>query len=860
MKVGHLFKQSFGLVIVVVFSVLNFSCESGPGPDPDVTYSLSGRVTSGGLGLSGVTISLSGPTTKTLTTGANGDYSTSGLSSGHYTVTPALSGQYFEPVSKSVNLSSANVSGVDFAEDLPPSIIINGPTAKTSCTTVSSSIEISGFASDDVTLDAVTWTNSRGGSGMASGKEDWTIANVALQTGDNVITVTATDVKGSASSDAITMVYNPDLEFLSSIHASPDVVFLNESTQLSFRVAIENNPNHYKNSVKLWRLDENNNPVSILTTLADDGNVSKGDDIASDGIYSGASTVSESQAGALRVRVSTDVLVSSSVVTAYSDIVKIPALAHLTDSQFAALLAMPDLTLQKFNTLKSSSNEDTAKSKTVEWLRSLPEVSSSGIAESGKGIWYVLHPGVLGGIFLHPAGTRGDIRIPYPPHRPRSSENVVLKPHQMAPHTYGALEAFPTAAAEDSYVGSNNVLIIGPYHTSFGSSSEGPDLETLFGDSDLPKFNVTTIYDDAADLEAFKTLHNYGIISIISHGDTFFNGVETDYQDQFEWDGAGAQVVILTQITATEDNRDTYERDMRKGRLAVTGGNNFAITPAFVSFYNESFPGSAVHAGSCRSLYNDTMASAFIAGGAKTYTGYTEYVASSYANNTAVTYWTSLVGGKTTSESHGDATTAWGSNDGGNPPAYFELRGSGDTKIQQTGIINGSFEENADGWTGVGDFRILAQLGPLAPTAGSLMSIISTGLGAVTDSSSEMAQTFAIPAGVTTLSFDYNVVSEEPMEWVGSSYDDQFEAALISPFGGTTIIAQESVNGSVWTQVTGINFYGGDSTTFMTGWKKVNFDVSAYAGQGAVTLKLRTWDRGDSIYDTAALIDNVVLK
>lgn len=649
MKKGQLNKRILGIFIVAIFSVLNFSCQAGPGLNPEMTYTISGRVTSSGMGLSGVTITVAGPVSRTLTTDANGEYSTSGLSSGNYTVSPALNGHNFEPLSKSVNISGANNSGVNFTEDLPPSIIIHGPTGKMSYTTVYSSIGISGFASDDVALDVVTWTNSQGGSGIASGKENWSIADIALLAGDNVITVTAIDQKGGTSNDIITIVFNPYLQFLSSLYASPDVIFLNEPTRLIFRIAIANNPNHHKDSVRILRLDESNNVLNILTALADDGNVLNGDDIASDGIYSGSVLLSEAQAGTLRVRASTDILVSSSILTAYSDIVNIGMLAHLTDNEFARLLAMPDQTLQKFETLGSSNNEDVARVMTVEWLRSLPEVSSAGIAESGKGIWYVLHPGVLGGIILHPAGTRGDSRIPYTPYRPQNADSkVVLKRRQEILNIHNTLESYRIAADEVSYVGSHNALIIGPYHTEFNSwnnSSEGTDLETLFGGSELPKFRVTTHYDDAADLEAFKTLHNYGLISIISHGDTFYNGVETEYQDQFKWDGDGAQVVILTSIVATEENRETYERDMLRGRVAVTNGNAFAITPAFVSFYNESFPSSVVHAGSCRSLYNDTMASAFVSAGAKTYTGYTEYVWSSYAENTAITYWTSLVGG-----------------------------------------------------------------------------------------------------------------------------------------------------------------------------------------------------------------------
>ncbi|NLD50598.1 MAG: M23 family metallopeptidase, partial [Clostridiaceae bacterium] len=159
------------------------------------------------------------------------------------------------------------------------------------------------------------------------------------------------------------------------------------------------------------------------------------------------------------------------------------------------------------------------------------------------------------------------------------------------------------------------------------------------------------------------------------------------------------------------------------------------------------------------------------------------------------------------------------------------------------------------GWTKSGDTRTITQLGPLVPTSGNNMAIISTGLGSTNNSNSWIEQKFYIPEGSNTLSFDYNLVSEEPMEFVGSRYDDKFQCTIVLS-KGTTVIAEESINTSVWLPVKGIDFYGGDSTSFMTGWKHLNFDVSQHQGQYA-TLKFHVWDVGDSAYDTAVLVDNI---
>lgn len=86
-----------------------------------------------------------------------------------------------------------------------PSITINSPTSNSTYSTSASSITLGGSASDSVGLAQVTWTNSRGGSGTASGTTSWSTGSIALQAGSNVITVTARDTAGNTSTDVITV-------------------------------------------------------------------------------------------------------------------------------------------------------------------------------------------------------------------------------------------------------------------------------------------------------------------------------------------------------------------------------------------------------------------------------------------------------------------------------------------------------------------------------------------------------------------------------------------------------------------------------------------------------------------------------
>ncbi|MGC4091205.1 MAG: carboxypeptidase-like regulatory domain-containing protein [Polyangiaceae bacterium] len=76
------------------------------------TYTLSGSVmTADGLGISGVTVKITGKASKQVTTDANGTYSFTGLASGSYTVSTTKTNCSFTPTSKTLTLSANTVVG-----------------------------------------------------------------------------------------------------------------------------------------------------------------------------------------------------------------------------------------------------------------------------------------------------------------------------------------------------------------------------------------------------------------------------------------------------------------------------------------------------------------------------------------------------------------------------------------------------------------------------------------------------------------------------------------------------------------------------------------------------------------------------
>src|SRR6267378_413540 len=100
--------------------------------------------------------------------------------------------------------------GTTPADTTVPTVSITSPTSLSSFTTTSSTVSLSGSASDNVGVASVTWKNlGTGATGSASGTGSWNIASVTLVTGTNQITVTAHDAGGNTGGATLTVTYNP---------------------------------------------------------------------------------------------------------------------------------------------------------------------------------------------------------------------------------------------------------------------------------------------------------------------------------------------------------------------------------------------------------------------------------------------------------------------------------------------------------------------------------------------------------------------------------------------------------------------------------------------------------------------------
>ncbi|HHT9114492.1 MAG: hypothetical protein HZA47_03230 [Planctomycetes bacterium] len=108
--------------------------------------------------------------------------------------------------------ASGNISDVAsdsiIVDTTPPTITIANPTSGSTYKTTSKTINISGIASDSTSeINNVVWSTGKGKDEMESKTISWTISNVDLLEGDNVITVKATDSLGNTGTATITITY-----------------------------------------------------------------------------------------------------------------------------------------------------------------------------------------------------------------------------------------------------------------------------------------------------------------------------------------------------------------------------------------------------------------------------------------------------------------------------------------------------------------------------------------------------------------------------------------------------------------------------------------------------------------------------
>jgi hypothetical protein len=86
-----------------------------------------------------------------------------------------------------------------------PSLTISSPTPNSTLTTGNPTLTLAGTAADNVGVTQVSWANNRGSSGVATGTTSWVTGPITLQSGSNILTVSARDAANNRTTKTLTV-------------------------------------------------------------------------------------------------------------------------------------------------------------------------------------------------------------------------------------------------------------------------------------------------------------------------------------------------------------------------------------------------------------------------------------------------------------------------------------------------------------------------------------------------------------------------------------------------------------------------------------------------------------------------------
>jgi hypothetical protein len=778
--------------------------------------------------------------------------------------------------------NTGNASVTVTLDDEDPSLSLVAPVPDGMLAVTQATVAVSGTADDNIGLDRVEWSTDQGQSGTATGTEEWQIPSLPLALGTNVLTVTVYDLVGNTASASLTFTR---YQQAGSMALNPGAILVGSSSPIQVNFNLGAGVTVGPQGVRLALVDERNALLEEVAELFDDGDLTlHGDEILGDGVYSNRVVITESAPGTLRLMVLVDL---GDEAQGRSPVTLLPIHTPASQTEHGVVLATQTSAGQKLDSLLAQGASLEAAVAQLATFLSQQEGVASVQSDGVTSIEIRYTSGLLGGLMLQQTNAGGSVITrgggaltatagpPTFPHEGltrwtaqdtvRRAAGPTIPLHlQTTGTSFGpddlALAPAMSASVPKDVILSQKVLIYAPYEADWDPFNEGPALVTALNNSALD-FSITYLRNQQATVAALQGMTQYGLVVLATHG------------SGGEW--------ILTGQVATAQGNQTYAALLKDGQLgtftnitigttgstATTKATVYAATSKFVANLPGTFPQSLVVNNSCESTKTAKLSSAFLAKGAQTYFGHSEIVMSGFAVDRVV----ELIGGMLV-EGLPPVKDVFvpGQVD---PPygAVWQFVGNEELRFSDD-FINGDFEfGNLQGWTTLGDGRVITRLGFLDPYEGSFMGIISTGLG-FTETSGAIYQSFTVADTVNSITLNWNFLSEEFLEFIGSQFQDFFRISITDGSGATTVLFSRTVdqiaaafqctdeggpNCSLIPVSPGIVFDQGD--VWMTGWQTLTLNLAPYRGQ-TVTIKFEAGDVGDSIYDTAVLLDGMVVQ
>lgn len=671
-------------------------------------------------------------------------------------------------------------------------------------------------------------------------------------------------ISGCSEDSPVTPPVTQNDIIVGTLVSNPNGIIVNSFDTVLFRFTV--NPGTTFTNSESHLIKTVNNSETEVGLLLDNGELANGDEIANDNVYSGRFIFNEPSSGEIKFKAKGTV---SSTSSGYSSPLTFTVYSELSSQDVSTLFKIQSSAKTQLMTYLGGNvgNIGNATTQLVSWLQTQPGVA--GVERNGNtGILIKYTSGISGGILFSIADATGRVttlggseiadtlkrnKRTIPTDKQTTGINYFYKDN----YKYNS----DNPPLDPNIIGNRNVLIYEPYLAIYPGYNVGQVVTARLNQSLCKDYHITSYINQAADIAVLSTVTNYGLVVITTHGLTgkrIFTGEKADTNLQIYKTKYRAMIkadqlsiwknLIIANNAVVKDSSDVY-----------------VATDKFISALAGKFPNSVIVNNSCESSMNPDLGNAFIGKGAKTYFGYSKVVHVGFVQTVSDSIAKRLaVEGKTT------GNTFFAASDPVDPFAVFtKISGSDDLSFSAT-LQNKDYELGTiEGWTKSGDGRVISRLGSVNPAQGSFMGIISTGLG-YTTSSGSISQCFTVQNNQSTLKLKWNFLSEEFLEFIHSQYQDYFRILLKKQDGSEVPLFSKTIDGIAAQFGADTNQIGqlisvspdivfDEGGVYMTGWQEISFDITPYRGQ-VITVVFIAGDVGDSIYDTAILLDDIIIQ
>jgi hypothetical protein len=279
-------------------------------------------------------------------------------------------------------------------------------------------------------------------------------------------------------------------------------------------------------------------------------------------------------------------------------------LKRISEEDAGTILDTQVAGLETYERLKEQENPD-ALVNTVSWLRTQPEVSDSRVAPDGN-ISILYECGLIGTLLIHTPTTLDT--------RDSISSAVYGTPKTFSPRE-NPVSLRSTWATSP---GNKRAIVLLP----FQRLSRKVDTNRLIGDLESAGYSVDGPFvNDEVTVELMKTLNQYGVIYIITHGGCVANFPFHPLRNQVEiLTGQEAYPTLL--VGVWNDIATNFKPGI--GIVTTLPPDKASYFCVFGDFVDDlSYPNSFVVINACNSFANDSLADAFLKSGVTAYFGWT---------------------------------------------------------------------------------------------------------------------------------------------------------------------------------------------------------------------------------------------